>query len=327
MTVTTKFPTANEIETTGFTDPNNAHADDGSYATAAPGKNAEIGTRWKTWDFDTAIAASPTPTITKVQIIYEYKVNTNKSAATMRTRARISDVDEENHDDTAEPLADTVITVDITADRSWTRADLLDAVLKVTMAAIRGNSNNAVTFSLDQVKVEVTWNANVTVTPGLLALTLATFAPTVSTPRLVTPGVLALVLTAFAPTVTIGGSVTVTPGTLALVLATFAPVITVSDNKTVIPGLLALTLAAFTPTVTATANQLVTPGVLALALTTFAPTVTATGGGITVTPGVASLILATFIASVVVRDQSSWGVTITEASATAHGSMSRRRNT
>ena len=129
MAVTTRFPTANEIETGGWTDPNNAHADDGVYATAAPAKNAAIGTRWLTWDFNTAIPATPAPTITKVQLIYEYKVSTGASVATMRVRARISDVDEENHDDTTEPLADTTITVDITADRAWTRADLLDAAL------------------------------------------------------------------------------------------------------------------------------------------------------------------------------------------------------
>ena len=162
MTVTTKFPTANETETTGWTNPNNAHADEGTYTTAAPGKNASIATRYKTWGFDAAIPASPTPTITKVQIIYEYKVDTNKSAATMRTRARISDVDEEDHDDTSEPLADSAITVDITADRAWTRADLLDATFKVTMAGVRGNSNNAVTFSLDYVKAEVTWTSTTT---------------------------------------------------------------------------------------------------------------------------------------------------------------------
>ena len=73
-----------------------------------------------------------------------------------RTRAQISGVNEEDHDDATEPLADSIITVDITADRPGPRADLLDAAFKVAMEARRGNSNTAVTFSLDYVKVEVT---------------------------------------------------------------------------------------------------------------------------------------------------------------------------
>lgn len=158
MTVTVRFPTANEIETTGWTSPSNAHADDGVYATAAPAKNGAIGSRWYNFDFDTAIPASPTPTISAVKIIYQYNVSTAASVATMRTRARIDGVDQANHDDTTEPTTDTTITVDITADRTWTRANLLDASLRITGEGRRGNSNNAVTFSLDYIQVEVTWN-------------------------------------------------------------------------------------------------------------------------------------------------------------------------
>jgi len=154
MTVSTRFPTANEVETTGWTNPNNAHADDGVYATAAPGKNAAIGTRYLTFGFDAAIPSGDA--IDAVKIIYEYNVSTTASIATMRVRARINDVNEENHDDASEPTTDAVITVDITADRAWTRDDLLDAAFKVTGEARRGNSNTAVTFSLDYVKVEVT---------------------------------------------------------------------------------------------------------------------------------------------------------------------------
>jgi hypothetical protein len=154
MTVTTKFPTVNEIEATGWTDPDNAHADEGTNATAAPAKNGAIASRWLTFGFDAAIPEGDD--IDVVKIIYEYLVDTNKSVATMRVRARISDVDEENHDDTSEPTSASTITVDITADRAWTRDDLLDAAFKVTGEAIRGNSNTAVTFSLDYIKVEVT---------------------------------------------------------------------------------------------------------------------------------------------------------------------------
>ena len=167
MAVTTRFPTANEIETTGWTNPNNAHADDGVYATAAPGKNGAIGSRWLTFGFDGDIPAGAT--ITKVQIIYEYKVSTTASIATMRVRARIDDVDQANHDNTAEPTTDTVVTVDITADRSWTRANLLNASFKVTGEGRRGNSNNVVTFSLDYVKIEITYTLPVVALAGVSA--------------------------------------------------------------------------------------------------------------------------------------------------------------
>lgn len=155
MAVTTRFPTANEVEATGWTNPNNAHVDDSLYATCGPGKNSGISTRWTTFGFDGDIPVGAT--ITAVKIIYEYKVTTTASVATARVRARINDVDQASHDDTSEPLVDTIITVDITADRSWVRADLLDAALKITVDGRRGNSNNGVTFNLDQVKVEVTY--------------------------------------------------------------------------------------------------------------------------------------------------------------------------
>jgi hypothetical protein len=125
----------------------------------------------------------------------------------------------------------------------------------------------------------VTATANVTVTPTTQALTLTTFAPTVTATanQVVTPTTASLSLTTFAPTVTGGSGTTVTPTTAALTTATFAPTVSVSDNKTVTPDTAALSLSAFAPTVTATANQTVTPATAALTLTAFAPIVTASG--------------------------------------------------
>lgn len=70
----------------------------------------------------------------------------------------------------------------------------------------------------------------------------------------VTPGTLALTLTTFAPTVTATANITVTPGKLALTLSTFAPTVTATANVTVTPGVLALTLSTYAPTVTVTTN-------------------------------------------------------------------------
>lgn len=139
----------------------------------------------------------------------------------------------------------------------------------------------------------------VTVTPGTLALTLTSFAPTVSVTanQLVTPGTASLVTTGFAPTVSVTANQLVTPGTLALSLTTFSPTISVTDNQTVTPGTLALVITSFAPTVTATDNQTVTPSTAALVLTTFAPTVTATANQ-SVTPGTLALVLTAFAPTV-----------------------------
>jgi hypothetical protein len=129
------------------------------------------------------------------------------------------------------------------------------------------------------------------VTPGKATLVLATFAPTVSTPRLVTPGKGTLTLTTFAPTVL--APRLVTPGKGTLVLASFAP--TVQIGVRVTPNIGTLTLSTFAPTVLT--PRLVTPSTAALVLTGFAPTVTG-GAGITLTPGTASLVLTSFAPTV-----------------------------
>lgn len=128
-----------------------------------------------------------------------------------------------------------------------------------------------------------------TVTPSTASLTLTTFTPTVSTPQTVTPATASLTLTTFAPTVTAGGSQTVTPTPASLSLSTFAP--TVSTPQTVTPTTAALTLNTFTPTVTT--PRTVTPTPTALSVTTFAPTVSV-GGSVSVTPTTLALTLTTF---------------------------------
>lgn len=111
---------------------------------------------------------------------------------------------------------------------------------------------------------------DVTVTPPTLALTLATFAPTVSTPRLVTPPVESLVATGYAPSVTIG--VRVTPPTASLTTTGYAPTVGLGP-VTVTPGTVALTTTGYAPTVTVQADVSVTVPAGALTITTYAPRV------------------------------------------------------
>lgn len=156
-----------------------------------------------------------------------------------------------------------------------------------------------------------------TVTPATRALTLTTFAPTVSATvnQLVTPvtatltlttfapvmrasivvPVAALTLTTFTPTVTASVTVLVTPATATLTTASFAPVIA----RGIIPATASLTLTAFAPSVTT--PQTVTVPAAALVLTTFAPSVTASAH-ITVTPTNAALVLTRFAPTAALSD-------------------------
>ena len=143
----------------------------------------------------------------------------------------------------------------------------------------------------------VTASDHQTVTPGVVGLTLATFAPSAIVGTVVTPDTAALVTATFAPTVTATENVTVTPTTAALTLAAFAPTVTVSDHQTVTPGTVALTTATFAPVV----GLGIIPAAATLTLTTFAPNVTVSDN-IVVTPGVVALNLAAFAPSITVSD-------------------------
>ena len=101
--------------------------------------------------------------------------------------------------------------------------------------------------------------AGVSVTPGTLALTTATFAPTVTATanQTVTPSTAALTISAFAPTVTATAHQTVTPDTAALTLTTFAPTVTGGGAVTVTPGMASLTLTTFAPSVTASETSVI----------------------------------------------------------------------
>jgi hypothetical protein len=134
----------------------------------------------------------------------------------------------------------------------------------------------------------ITWNDQ-TATPGVLSLSLSTFAPTVTATnnKTATPGKLSLTLATFAPIVHLNKIAT--PSTLALTTATFAS--TVSTPRLATPGILALSLSTFAPTVTVGSSTVAIPGKLSLTLTTSAPTVSAPR---LVTPTTVNLTIAAF---------------------------------
>lgn len=162
MTLVTRYPSANAAYSgAGLTNPSNAHADDGTAATAAPAKNNGLGTTYSGFGFDGQIPAGST--INSVTIRYQRWCSTTNSVAIARTKARIGGIDEENHDDTQEPTTESgtgnTVAVDVTADRTWARDDLLDANFAAVFEFRRGNTNTAYTGNLDYIRVEVDYTA------------------------------------------------------------------------------------------------------------------------------------------------------------------------
>ncbi len=141
-----------------WTNPANAQANpDGVYATAAPAKNATVSGDWGCFGFDSAIPSGVT--INKVEILARYRVSTQASIAVLTTQTKVSGaLQGSSTNDSSEPLADADFIADVTAARAWTRADLLNAVFLTTIGAQRGSSNTGVTFSLDSVRVRVTYS-------------------------------------------------------------------------------------------------------------------------------------------------------------------------
>lgn len=147
---------------------------------------------------------------------------------------------------------------------------------------INGASPTALSLSAFAPQANLTING-----ASPTALSLSTFAPTAGLgPLTVTPDVLALTLSTFAPSVSAGGNVTATPGVLALSLSTFAPQL----QLTLTPALVALTLATLAPSLGLT----VPVGLVTLALSTFAPPL-----DFRVTPGQGALVTATFAPTIV----------------------------
>lgn len=154
---TTQFPSSSLVYSGGgFTSPTNIEQDNGVYATAAPAKNGGQGTRY---GFATWSAINPAMIIDSVKIIYERKYDTADSIGISRVKWEVNGVEGPNHDDTNEPTTDTIVTVDVTADRAWEAQDFqVGAGFKVIAEARQGDTDTSHTQSWDYVKVEVTYH-------------------------------------------------------------------------------------------------------------------------------------------------------------------------
>jgi hypothetical protein len=136
----------------GFTDSVNLlGSDDGVYATATPAKNSGQGSVFGAFSFAVSIGA----VIDSVKIIYERKYDTDTSIGISRVKWVVNGEEGPDHDNADMPLTDTVVEVDVTADRSWEWQDFEPTVLEVIAEARRGDTDTAHTQSWDYVKVEV----------------------------------------------------------------------------------------------------------------------------------------------------------------------------
>lgn len=145
--------------------------------------------------------------------------------------------------------------------------------------------------------------ASIEVTPGLLALSLVLFAPTVtaSAHQSVTPSTASVVIATFAPTVVASAHQSVTPASASLAATLLTPTVAATNHQIVVPSTASLTIAGLSPSVDITTDGPVevTPTTRSLETTGYAPTVSASANQV-VTPSPASLSLTMQPASIAV---------------------------
>ena len=153
MAISTKFPQSNAVITTGWTNPTNAYndADSSAYATCAPGKNASVVTDYYNFGFDIPTGS----TINSVTIEFEYKASTASSNGVIELQSILNTTlrgtaISGNQAATSDTIASSSNT------GTWTVSELNNngqtTGFKIRLTGSRGNSNTAVTRSVDYVK-------------------------------------------------------------------------------------------------------------------------------------------------------------------------------
>lgn len=146
------------------------------------------------------------------------------------------------------------------------------------MLAAAGGTNTPINpgvgaLALAGYAPSVTQSANLSLTPGAGSIGITGYAPSISQPQAITAGVGALTLTGYAPTVTQGITTSIVPGAGALNLTGYAPSIAQSANQSVMPDAGSLSISGYVPAIAQTTNQSVAPAPGSLTLTGYAPTV------------------------------------------------------
>jgi hypothetical protein len=154
MATVTKYAQSNAAITTGWTNPTNAYADNGSYATCAPGKNASVVSDFYNFAFGIPTGA----TINSVTFEFQYKASTNGSNGAI-TLQPILNTTLRGTAISGNQAATADTTESSTATGDWSLSELNDNTqaggFKLRLTGSRGNSNTAVTRSVDYVKATV----------------------------------------------------------------------------------------------------------------------------------------------------------------------------
>jgi hypothetical protein len=172
-TIVTRFPTANEATADPpwandpwgdppWTSPNNLHADDAAIATAdlswVGTATDDASNRYKTFGFDGLLPSNAVIDAVKVISQGSWGVDFGNGTLDLRLMATIGGVDQTLHVQTVD-FNENTYTTDLTSDRAWTRADLLDANFKLFVDGhVQGITSGNGFLNFDFVSVEVTWS-------------------------------------------------------------------------------------------------------------------------------------------------------------------------
>jgi hypothetical protein len=154
------LPTATTVDAGSGTWTNNGNitTDDGTEATFSLTSKNTSG-RWnrgQTFGFDSSIPVGST--ITLVEIRSEWRVNNAGGIANLEMQAFVSGTGVGSvRANSAEPTTLTTDTFDITADRSWVRADLLNGTFEIRIRGRNGNSTTDPSYRWDHVAARITY--------------------------------------------------------------------------------------------------------------------------------------------------------------------------
>lgn len=137
----------------------NILASDGSEATFSLTSKNTDGSQLRAQNFGLGSAIPVGATIDQVQIRMNYRVNSTAGVADPRIQAYVSgaSVGAIRSGSPSEPTTLTINDFDITADRSWTRADLLDGTFEILIWGRNGASTSDPSYRWDYVAVDVTY--------------------------------------------------------------------------------------------------------------------------------------------------------------------------
>lgn len=156
MAVVSRFPTTNVVDgSPNWTSPSNAHADDGVDATASStGAGQSFSNLWGNFGFN---ALPPQAVIKSVKIVVEDGMTqSGTKTGELDVVALVLGTGQGAHvAGTAPETYPVTHTADITADRAWKRADLLDGVFEVQARFFTNAGTGTTAASLDYIRVDV----------------------------------------------------------------------------------------------------------------------------------------------------------------------------